>query len=557
MLLICTFGLVMWNMYLPMQSTKNEDFLNYVRYTAKNAYNNNSLVKDVLAPIVGQQETGTSNASLEFGPRILSDQNMSSTVTLTFYVQYGNQQHLIPLLDLLQQYKVGKAVFFIEEGFLNDHYFIAKRISDQGYLVKTWKDFGAYDAPNYSPTVYRGITLAENEILSQGGTDGDTMQFVNTALHHSNTSIIAFSPQIMEHKVILEGLLKQNGEGIVFSDEVASKLDESSNSPLLLISASNSSAIQIDGGDWTMAQLSKLFSPTVHYDKEESAYIVTKPLVFGKNSSLEINREHVLLLSSSTNNSKPSYIELFGHGRIVNSDVTSWDSARSKPEIDPYIPRPYIVVEGGQLDVINSTISHLGYSIGGLKDTVYAHAALEYYNSSGFVVSNSTLAFNYYGFYSESSSNFRVVNNEVYGQTSYGIHPNAHSVNFVVESNHVHDNGNLGILCSQCGNAKIENNVVEYNDQGIGLYKQSSSNLIQSNLVRYNEMYGILVQDQSLNNSIEKNTIVSNNFGIGILEGSSHNIAVKNILTGNVLDTMKVDGSSYQNDLDNNQISAS
>jgi parallel beta-helix repeat protein len=558
MLLIGTFGLVIWNMYLPIQSAKNEDFLNYVQYSAKNAYNDNQLVKDVLSPIVGRQQvTGTSNASLDLGPRTLLDENGSSTVTLTFYVRYGNQQDLIQLLDLLQEHKVGKAVFFVEERYLNDHYFVAKRISDQGYIVKTWSDLSAYNAPGYSPTVYRGITLTENEILSQGGTDSDTMQFVRAALHHFDSSIIAFSPQIMEHRIVLENLLEENGNGIVFSDQPASALNESPISPLMLISEGNNEATRINGGNWTMGQLAQLFPSTVHYDKQESAYIVIKPLIFGKGSTLQINRERILLLSSSISNAQPTYIEIFGHGAIVNSNITSWDSTRSQPEIDPFIPRPYLVVKGGQLDVLNSTISHLGYSIGGLKDTTYAHAALEYYNASGFVISNSTLSFNYYGFYSEASNNFRIVNNEVYGQTSYGIHPNTHTVDFIIESNRVHDNGNLGILCSQCANAKISNNIVEYNDQGIGLHKQSSSNQIQGNVVRYNEKYGILVQDKSYNNAVEKNTIVGNNFGIGILEGSSHNTVANNILTENVLDTLQVDANSPENELQNNQSTAS
>ena len=134
------------------------------------------------------------------------------------------------------------------------------------------------------------------------------------------------------------------------------------------------------------------------------------------------------------------------------------------------------MVKDGKVDILNSTLTHLGYSIGGLSDTRFAYAAVGYYHSSNFTIANSTIAFNYYGFYSEGSKNFKIINNDVYGQTKYGLDPHSVSNNMFIASNHIHDNGNQGIICSmQCKNVTITNNVVDHNVEGIGLHGLTNS----------------------------------------------------------------------------------
>ena len=71
-----------------------------------------------------------------------------------------------------------------------------------------------------------------------------------------------------------------------------------------------------------------------------------------------------------------------GKGTIDNSLVTSWDNTRNGINKDPWNPRGYVVVtNNGVLDVVNSTIAYLGYSLGGITDTRFAQAALGYYDS--------------------------------------------------------------------------------------------------------------------------------------------------------------------------------
>jgi parallel beta-helix repeat protein len=563
-LLTSTFGIVIWNMYLPISSSRNAEFLDYIDFSAKKAYDSNQFLKNNFSPIATQLGLGPTALPINAGPRILYDNGTApSTVTLTFYVQYGNQENLLSLLDLLHEHKIGKAVFFIEERYLKDHDFVAKRIQDQGYVIKTWDDLSSYNAPGYHPTVYRGVHLVENEILGQTGKDRDAIEFVRVALRHFDSSVIAFSPKIMAHKMVLEDVLKQDGKGIVFSDQPASaNVAPNGNDgvqispPVMLISDGNNSATRINDGNWTMDRLSRKYPSTVIYSEEQSAYIVLKPIIMGKNTTLEIRGDKVLLKSSSENSPVPSYMEIRGKGMIVNSTVTSWDLVRGRPEIDPYIPRPYIVIRDGHVDVINSTITHLGYSLGGLKDTRYAHAALEYYGAKDFVIANSTIAFNYYGFYSEDSSGFKIVNNQVYGQTRYGLDPHTRSTNFVVDSNNVHDNGNQGIICSLwCKEVTITNNVVEYNVEGIGLHWLTNSSIVKDNIVRYNEKYGIFIQKQSFNNTVENNVVVGNKYGIGILDGSAFNTVANNVVANNVLDRFRVDTNSTSNNLRNNTYS--
>lgn len=563
-LLVSTFTIVLWNMYLPIPSSRNIEFIDYAEYTAKTIYENNeflrnSLDKPVVQPVAAQLAAmgivQKGSPQLNVGQRVqYEDGDVEHAVTLTFYVQYGNQQHLLSLLDMLHEYNVGKAVFFMEQRYLNDHEFVAKRITDQGYLIKIWDDLSGYGSPGYYPTIYRGIPLVENEVLSQVQKDRDAIEFFRVALRYYDSSVVAFSPKIMAHKIVLEDILKQQGRGIVFSDQPVEEQplqdpredhggDSGSVAPL-----------RIEKGDWTMSSLSESYPSAVSYNEELSAYVVSRPLVITSRATITISGDHVLLESPLREDAVPAYLEIRGKGIIANSTITSWDPVAMHPAIDPYIPRPYILVIDGHLDVIGSTIKHLGYSLGGLADTRYARAALEYYGARDFVIANSTIAFNYYGFYSEDSSNFKIVNNEVYGQTRYGLDPHTWSVDFIIDSNHVHDNGNQGIICSlYCANVTITNNLVEYNVEGIGLHWLTNSSRIENNIVQYNEKYGIFIQKQSYNNTVQNNVVIGNKYGIGLLEGSTDNTVVNNIIVDNAIDRFMIEQDSTANTVERNK----
>ena len=48
-----TFSIVIWNMYLPMSSHKNTQFLNYIDYHIVNYYKHNSFIQQFIdKPVV-------------------------------------------------------------------------------------------------------------------------------------------------------------------------------------------------------------------------------------------------------------------------------------------------------------------------------------------------------------------------------------------------------------------------------------------------------------------------------------------------------------------------
>jgi poly(beta-D-mannuronate) C5 epimerase len=197
------------------------------------------------------------------------------------------------------------------------------------------------------------------------------------------------------------------------------------------------------------------------------------------------------------------------------------------------------------MDIRNSSITHLGFPLGGLADTAYTRAALEYRDTGNFTIANSTIAYNYDGFYTSGAQNFNIIGNKIYSNARYGLDPHTGSGHLVIHSNHVHDNGNQGIICSKlCQNVTITNNLVEYNVEGIGLHRLTNSSLVQDNIVRYNERYGIYIDLQSHNNIVRNNTVIGNENGIGILDRSHNNTLLHNIIGKNELNPIVIDNTS-------------
>lgn len=587
--LVVTFSIVVWNMYLPMSSYKNSEFLGYVNYLFVKGYKQNDYIQQYIdKPIV--QPVGkyfaeflSNGADIQrqiianaLGPRLLHD-NTHHNVTLTFYVEYGNQQRLPDLLNLLDQYHINKAVFLVEKKFMNDHEFLIKRIQDSGYVIHTWNNLSGYNDRNYPVTIYQNMPLSGSKLLSVVHKDRDAMEFLNAALHYRNANIVAFAPNIMYHQMVLDEILKQNGNGLIFTDTNITKPSTLPNQNYITyVSAglSNSSPVdtflkasqfvdnkpfsflKIDNGTWTMESLQKKYPSVISYMNDRKAFLISKPLVIDKNAELKILNSNVFL-KSSPGRATPVFIEILGNGVIQKSTITSWDPAINASSPDPYHPRPYVDIRDAKnVDILNSTLTHLGYSLGGISDTRFAHAAVEYYNSSKFTIANSTIAFNYYGFYSEHSKNFKIIDNEIYGQTRYGLDPHTGSVDFIIDSNKIHDNGNQGIICSiQCENVTITNNLVDHNVEGIGLHWLTNSSLVRNNIITHNQKYGVFIQKVSFHNLVENNKVEANGKGIGLLTGSKNNTIRSNIIADNLLNIVYMDGQSKPNIVQDNQLS--
>lgn len=314
----------------------------------------------------------------------------------------------------------------------------------------------------------------------------------------------------------------------------------------------------VKDGDWTIESLQQAYPDAIEIISSENhdAFLVKKTIVIDRNANVKILNSDVLLQSFSNKDNRPAALITYGKTDIVNSTIMSWNPQNTRPDPNPYHPRSFLVAkEGGVMNIVSSTISYLGFSLGGALSTESALGALNYYDTGGFVVADSNLAHNLYGFYSHESSNFKIINNQVYDHVGYGLDPHTGSKDFVIDSNHIYASGKQGIICSfRCENATITNNIVEYNIEGIGLHWLTNSSLITDNTVKYNKENGIFIKTDSNDNLIEGNIVLGNGRGIGILDNSDNNIVRGNTLVGNILaeEQVYVDDTSDSNVIDDN-----
>ena len=54
-----------------------------------------------------------------------------------------------------------------------------------------------------------------------------------------------------------------------------------------------------------------------------------------------------------------------------------------------------IMPEYGHLDIRNSTVSYMGFPLGGFSEVGSTRAAIMFHDSSNFAIANSTIAFNF------------------------------------------------------------------------------------------------------------------------------------------------------------------
>jgi len=613
------FIIVIWNLLLPLSGSQNFEFLNYLRYYFLVQYNNDETVRrfidvplmepiqPVLNSIQGDQNKQTDSHGFDVGPRFY-DSSTPNYVTLTFYVEYGNHELLPSLIDMLYQNGVNRAIFLLEKQYMDDHPFVVNTLRVIGYKVVEWDNFPEY-SQRYPPTLIGDNILSGNELIGKVKKDSDAVSFIGTSLNYQDDLIFSFSTKIMKHPDLLLNLLKDNKDKIIFvngpsgeggnesstqnysstapqttnisnevinfggagtgKDSIGTDINNTTTEQQPISSSNNETGIVnsrfiedqplwVHKGNWTMLSLSQSFpSVVITHTANHKMFLINRPLLIGKDAELNLLNDKVFLKSSTPQDSIPKYIEVRGKMLILNSTVTSWNPITNKIDPNGYHPRGYVIAKyGGVINVMNSNITHLGYSVGGISDTRLARSALAYYNSTNFVVANSTLAFNYYGFYSDHSTNFRILNNEVYGNTRYGLDPHTGSRDFIVDSNYVHDNGNQGIICSLgCLNVTITNNLVENNVEGIGLHWLTNSSTISNNIVRFNAKYGRFLQKHSFDNIVENNLVIANKRGIGLLAGSNNNIIRNNVVAENIgAVQIEQDFDSKSNVITNNKL---
>jgi parallel beta-helix repeat protein len=344
--------------------------------------------------------------------------------------------------------------------------------------------------------------------------------------------------------------LDDAGRTLVFTD----RGNVAQPSGMTVGSAGTTHRIVLDQGLWDMQRLQQRYPSDITTVQTSfgPSYLVDTTVVVGETAMLDISGQNVLIASPAQD--KDRRIEVSGRALIADSLVSSWDLAASAPDRNPYHQRPFIFVDIGRLDVRNSTVMHMGFPLAGLSEERSARAAIMFHDSSNFTVANSTIAFNFDGVYARNSSNFQITGNEVYGNTRSGIDIRAGSHDFAMNSNHVHDNGYEGMICTECINVSIAGNTVEHNKEaGIKLFSHTNSTTVSNNLVSYNEKFGVYLRNNSTDNAVRNNTITGNEEGITLAGSSINNVIANNVVTGNDVAAV-ADPSSHTNMLRANRL---
>ncbi len=507
--------------------------------------------------------------------------NSVRNVTVTFYIPEGGSRHLENVLSALIKHNVSKAVFFLEDTFAEKHPIMVEALNRLGYVVKPWTNTSEYDR-SYPPTTFNNIALADRDILAQNDKIANAITFLETGIHYWNSSIIAFTPRdpprfqysnaLMENMLNIRGTIQftdsnNTDSSNVLDPEYPKKLSMNITERLNHTLSTKFDAVEnpetdlvLTNGSWTLSSLYVRYPDAITVlqgkddDDDRGEFMMNKTVVLRDDAQLTIANEKLLIRSDPQDVLPRRLGVVGGKVAIINSTVTSWDTERNAPDRNSYHPRPYLVAtNGGIMDVINSSITHLGFPLGGISNVDNARAALEYRSTGNFTIANSTIAHNYYGFYTSRAVNFTITNNKIYANDRYGLDPHTGSGNFVVDSNHIHDNGNQGFICSKyCFNVTVTNNLVEYNTEGIGLHWLTNSSTVQDNVARYNDKYGIYIDKQCYDNLVVNNTVIGNKNGIGVLDRSYNNTLLHNVIENSEFESIIVDESSTTGGTPNN-----
>jgi parallel beta-helix repeat protein len=480
-------------------------------------------------------------------------------VTLTFYIGQGDAARLQEILEVMQSANVSEAVFLIQPSFAETNLPLASSVRQLGYTVLPWNDTTRYH-PEYAPTAFGGILLSDREVFGRTDKMADVMAFYNLALHSGNSSVVAFTPSapgFNSTTALIEEILG-SGRTLAFIGQggpgqpADMTVGSAGNATTTSVGTNTTGQIIIESGAWDMQRLQQRYPADISTIQTSAGpgYLVDTTVIVAEGALLNITGENVMIASPMRDSDRR--IEVQGRAAITDSTVSSWDAAAGASDRNPYHQRPFIFVDGGKLDISNSTISHMGFPLAGLSDERSARAAIMFHDSSSFAVANSTIAFNFDGIYARNGTNFLIAGNEIYGNTRSGIDIRSGSSNFTVSSNHVHDNGYEGVICTECRGVYITGNIVEHNaEAGIKLFSRTNSTTVSDNAVQYNEKFGVYLRNNSTDNVIRNNNVTGSEEGITLTGSSTGNVIATNAVIGNDI-PIEMDATSQSNVLRGN-----
>lgn len=129
-------------------------------------------------------------------------------------------------------------------------------------------------------------------------------------------------------------------------------------------------------------------------------------------------------------------------------------------------------------------------------------------------------------------SSFNIIRNNTITNSLQGIGVQIGHNNELI-GNTVSD-GVYGIVFASTNNNVIRKNTIFSNTAGIGLEGTTNDNIISGNKIFDNEVFGITIKSDSVNNSIDSNSISNSSYGIGLFSSETNNtIITRNNLSDN------------------------
>jgi poly(beta-D-mannuronate) C5 epimerase len=194
--------------------------------------------------------------------------------------------------------------------------------------------------------------------------------------------------------------------------------------------------------------------------------------------------------------------------------------------------RPFVLAaQNSTMTISDSTFSYLG------RDWNSSYG-LSWSKGSTGSVTNSIFKRDFIGVYSNDAHGLRILHNQFYHNSLYGVDPHSGSSHLLIEYNTASFNGRHGIIFSD----HVTHGIVQYN------------------LTEGNGLNGIMMDEASSNNTIAHNTVIGNRSDGIVLANSSGNVIADNAISRNrvgiTLRGSIRDTKVFGNRVSNNQLAA-
>jgi poly(beta-D-mannuronate) C5 epimerase len=304
----------------------------------------------------------------------------------------------------------------------------------------------------------------------------------------------------------------------------------------------NPRVISIEGGRVTLAELARMLPSEQLEQTEPGIYTLRLPILVAQGATLLIDDSvSELRLSQDAG----AFLVNDGQLFVLDSRVTGWRESERQPAAfrDGNEFRPFIVSWGGaELYIVNSRISHLGYSASkayGISVSQYSPGRQQRMQrpSPKAWLLNSEFINNWFGFYCFEADDLVIIGNRYDDNIVYGVDPHDRSHRLIIAGNTIHntrekhgliisrevndswifdnvigDNTLSGIVLdrSSVGNVVADNTVYDNGSDGITVY-ESPDNLIWGNRSIGNGKHGIRVRN-SVGLKLYNNRVIANRY---------------------------------------------